>query len=134
MNATHQDPVATAPTMSAWAAETATMPSPVTMTEAAVAKIQDLFAEQNNPNLKLRVFVQGGGCSGFQYGFMFDEIPSDDDTQVTSSGVTLLIDAMSLQYLQGATLDYKEALMGSNFVIDNPNATASCGCGSSFSA
>lgn len=118
---------------STWADEISGMPPPVTLSEAAVAKIMDLLAEEGNPNLKLRVFVQGGGCSGFQYGFMFDEIPNEDDTVVSEAGVSLLIDAMSLQYLQGAQVDYKEELMGSQFVIHNPNATASCGCGSSFS-
>ena len=93
----------------------------------------DLIAEEGNPDLKLRVFVQGGGCSGFQYGFTFDEIANDDDTAMHKNGVTLLIDAMSYQYLAGAEIDYKEDLQGSQFVIRNPNAATTCGCGSSFS-
>ena len=105
----------------------------ITVTEAAVAKIQDILAEENNPSLRLRVFVQGGGCSGFQYGFTFDEITNDDDTTMTKNGVSLLIDAMSYQYLVGAEIDYKEDLQGAQFVIKNPNATSTCGCGSSFS-
>ena len=95
--------------------------------------VADLIAEEGNPDLKLRVFVQGGGCSGFQYGFTFDEAVNDDDTQMTKNGVTLLIDAMSLQYLVGAEIDYKEDLQGAQFVIKNPNAQSTCGCGSSFS-
>ena len=106
----------------------------ITITESAVAKIRDIIAEENNPSLKLRVFVQGGGCSGFQYGFTFDEAVNDDDTLVTKGNVTLLIDSMSLQYLVGAEIDYKEDVSGSQFVIKNPNATTTCGCGSSFSA
>jgi iron-sulfur cluster insertion protein len=96
--------------------------------------VADLIAEEGNPDLKLRVFVQGGGCSGFQYGFTFDEITNEDDTQMTKNGVTLLIDAMSLQYLVGAEIDYKEDLQGAQFVIKNPNATTTCGCGSSLIA
>jgi iron-sulfur cluster insertion protein len=107
--------------------------SPIIFTDSAAAKVADLVAEEGNPDLKLRVFVQGGGCSGFQYGFTFDEIVNDDDTQMSKNGVTLLIDAMSLQYLMGAKIDYKEDLSGSQFVIQNPNATTTCGCGSSFS-
>ena len=109
------------------------MPAPLIFTDAAAVKVADLIAEEGNPDLKLRVFVQGGGCSGFQYGFTFDEIVNDDDTQMSKNGVTLLIDAMSLQYLTGAEIDYKEDLSGSQFVIKNPNATTTCGCGSSFS-
>ena len=109
------------------------MPAPILFTDSAAAKVADLIAEEGNPDLKLRVFVQGGGCSGFQYGFAFDEIVNDDDTQMSKNGVTLLIDAMSLQYLTGAEIDYKEDLSGSQFVIKNPNATTTCGCGSSFS-
>ena len=97
-------------------------------------KVKELVDEEGNPDLKLRVFVQGGGCSGFQYGFTFDEIVNDDDTQMSKNGVTLLIDAMSLQYLAGAEIDYKDDLQGAQFVIKNPNATTTCGCGSSFSA
>ena len=110
------------------------MPSPLIFTDSAAAKVADLVAEEGNPELKLRVFVQGGGCSGFQYGFTFDEVVNEDDTQMSKNGVTLLIDAMSLQYLAGAEIDYKEDLQGAQFVIKNPNATPSCGCGSSFSA
>jgi len=109
------------------------MPAPIIFTDSAAAKVADLVAEEGNPELKLRVFVQGGGCSGFQYGFTFDEIVNDDDTEMHKNGVTLLIDAMSLQYLTGAKIDYKEDLQGSQFVIQNPNATTTCGCGSSFS-
>jgi len=109
------------------------MPSPLVFTDSAAAKVKDLVDEEGNPELKLRVFVQGGGCSGFQYGFTFDEVINEDDTQMTKNGVTLLIDAMSLQYLGGAEIDYKEDLQGAQFVIKNPNATTTCGCGSSFS-
>lgn len=109
------------------------MPAPIIFTDSAAAKVADLVAEEGNPDLKLRVFVQGGGCSGFQYGFTFDEIVNDDDTEMHKNGVTLLIDAMSLQYLTGAKIDYKEDLQGSQFVIQNPHATTTCGCGSSFS-
>jgi iron-sulfur cluster insertion protein len=109
------------------------MPSPLVFTDSAVEKVRQLIEEEGNPELKLRVFVQGGGCSGFQYGFTFDEIVNDDDTQVDKGGVTLLIDAMSYQYLVGAEIDYKEDLNGAQFVIKNPNATTTCGCGSSFS-
>lgn len=104
----------------------------ITLTENAVRKIKELLEEENNPDIKLRTFVQGGGCSGFQYGFTFDEEQSDDDFVVNEGGVELLIDSMSAQYLQGATIDYKEELMGSSFSIDNPNAQTTCGCGSSF--
>ncbi len=110
------------------------MSSPLIFTDSAAAKVADLVAEEGNPELKLRVFVQGGGCSGFQYGFTFDEVVNEDDTQMAKNGVTLLIDAMSLQYLAGAEIDYKEDLQGAQFVIKNPNATTTCGCGSSFSA
>lgn len=110
------------------------MPAPLLFTDAAAAKVKDLIAEEGNPDLKLRVFVQGGGCSGFQYGFSFDEIANEDDTAMVKDGVTLLIDSMSYQYLVGAEIDYKEDLSGSQFVITNPNATTTCGCGSSFSA
>ena len=110
------------------------MPAPLIFTDSAADKVKQLVDEEGNPELKLRVFVQGGGCSGFQYGFTFDEVTNDDDTQMTKNGVTLLIDAMSLQYLGGAEIDYKEDLQGAQFVIKNPNATTTCGCGSSFSA
>jgi len=110
------------------------MPAPLVFTDAAAAKVRSLIEEEGNPDLKLRVFVQGGGCSGFQYGFTFDEATNDDDTAMQKNGVTLLIDSMSYQYLVGAEIDYKEDLEGSQFVIKNPNATTTCGCGSSFSA
>jgi iron-sulfur cluster insertion protein len=110
------------------------MPLPLVFTDSAADKVRQLVDEEGNPELKLRVFVQGGGCSGFQYGFTFDELVNDDDTQMTKNGVTLLIDPMSLQYLMGAEIDYKEDLQGAQFVIKNPNATTTCGCGSSFSA
>jgi len=109
-------------------------PVPLVFTDSAANKVKELVDEEGNPELKLRVFVQGGGCSGFQYGFTFDEIVNDDDTQMNKNGVTLLIDAMSLQYLAGAEIDYKDDLQGAQFVIKNPNATTTCGCGSSFSA
>lgn len=109
------------------------MPAPLVFTDAAATKVAELVAEEGNPDLKLRVFVQGGGCSGFQYGFTFDEIVNEDDTPMVKNGVTLLIDAMSLQYLGGAEIDYKDDLQGAQFVIKNPNATTTCGCGSSFS-
>ena len=109
------------------------LPPPLVFTDSAADKVRQLVDEEGNPDLKLRVFVQGGGCSGFQYGFTFDEIVNDDDTQMAKNGVTLLIDAMSLQYLAGAEIDYKEDLQGAQFVIKNPNATTTCGCGSSFS-
>ena len=119
--------------MSAVMTETA-MSSPLLFTDSAAAKVKELIDEEGNPELKLRVFVQGGGCSGFQYGFTFDEAMNDDDLQLEKNGVTLLIDAMSLQYLNGAEIDYKEGLEGAQFVIKNPNASSTCGCGSSFSA
>ncbi len=106
--------------------------SPLNFTDAAAAKVKTLIEEENNEALKLRVFVSGGGCSGFQYGFTFDENVNDGDTSVENSGVTLLIDPMSFQYLVGADIDYTEGLEGAQFVIRNPNATTTCGCGSSF--
>jgi iron-sulfur cluster insertion protein len=115
-------------------AVTETMPAPLVFTEAAAAKVKRLIDEEGNANLKLRVFVQGGGCSGFQYGFTFDEEVSNDDTRMEKGGVTLLIDPMSLQYLAGAEIDYQSNVEGEQFVIKNPNATSTCGCGSSFSA
>jgi len=105
----------------------------VTMNPGAVTKIKELLAEENNPNLKLRMFVQGGGCSGFQYGFTFDESQNEDDFDFEFDGVHLLVDSMSSQYLQGAEIDYTESLQGSQFSIKNPQATTTCGCGSSFS-
>jgi iron-sulfur cluster insertion protein len=109
------------------------MPSPLIFTDAAATKVKSLIEEEDNANLKLRVFVSGGGCSGFQYGFTFDETVGDGDTVVENAGVTLLIDPMSFQYLAGAEIDYSEGLEGAQFVIRNPNATTTCGCGSSFS-
>ena len=108
--------------------------SPLNFTSAAAAKVAALIAEEGNPELKLRLYIQGGGCSGFQYGFTFDESAAEDDTQVSTDGVTLVVDALSMQYLQGAEVDYTEGLQGAQFVIRNPNATTTCGCGSSFSA
>jgi len=109
------------------------MPAPLLFTDSAAAKVKELIDEEGNPALKLRVFVQGGGCSGFQYGFTFDEETNEDDTVMEKGGVTLLVDAMSFQYLVGAEIDYKEDLQGAQFVIKNPNASSTCGCGSSFS-
>lgn len=103
-------------------------------TDSAATKVRSLIEEENNPGLMLRVFVSGGGCSGFQYGFTFDEEVQDGDTMVENCGVRLLVDPMSYQYLVGAEIDYSEGLEGSQFVIRNPNATSTCGCGSSFSA
>jgi len=110
------------------------MPSLFVFTDSAASKVKDLIDEEGNPDLKLRVFVTGGGCSGFQYGFTFDETVNDDDTTMQKNGVTLLVDPMSYQYLVGAEIDYTEGLEGAQFVIKNPNATSTCGCGSSFSA
>ncbi len=109
------------------------IPTPVNFTDNAVNKVKALIEEEDTPDLKLRVFVSGGGCSGFQYGFTFEESINDDDTQVTKDSVTLLIDPMSLQYLTGAEIDYQDNVQGSQFVIKNPNAETTCGCGSSFS-
>ncbi|MFK7815913.1 MAG: iron-sulfur cluster insertion protein ErpA [Gammaproteobacteria bacterium] len=108
-------------------------PASLVFTDAAANKVQQLIDEEKNDNLKLRVFVSGGGCSGFQYGFTFDETLQDGDTSVVNSGVTLLVDPMSFQYLMGAEIDYSEGLEGAQFVIRNPNAQTTCGCGSSFS-
>jgi iron-sulfur cluster insertion protein len=110
------------------------MPAPLVFTDSAANKVKQLIDEEGNPELKLRVFVTGGGCSGFQYGFTFDEVSNEDDTSMIKNGVTLLIDSMSYQYLTGAEIDYQEGLEGAQFVIKNPNATSTCGCGSSFSA
>jgi iron-sulfur cluster insertion protein len=106
---------------------------PLVFTDAAAHKVRELIAEEQNPNLKLRVYISGGGCSGFQYGFTFDEQSADDDLAVVNDGVTLVVDPLSLQYLMGAEIDYAENLHGAQFVIRNPNAKATCGCGSSFS-
>ena len=108
-------------------------PAPLVFTDAAAAKVGELIRGEDNPRLKLRVFVAGGGCSGFQYGFTFDEKLEDGDTHVENCGVTLVVDPMSFQYLMGAEIDYKEDLEGAQFIIRNPNATTTCGCGSSFS-
>lgn len=105
----------------------------IIVTESAIAKIADLLAEENNPDVKLRAFVQGGGCSGFQYGFTFDEQQNDDDFVIDRGGITVLVDAMSYQYLTGSIIDYTEDIMGSSFSVKNPNAQSTCGCGSSFS-
>ncbi len=110
------------------------MVSPLVFTDNAAIKVRELIEEEGNPGLKLRVFVTGGGCSGFQYGFTFDEEVNEDDTTLDKNGVTLLIDPMSYQYLVGAEIDYSEGLEGSQFVIRNPNATSTCGCVSSFAA
>lgn len=109
------------------------MATPLFFTDNAVAKVRELIEEEENPDLKLRVFVTGGGCSGFQYGFSFDESQEEDDTVIERGGVKLLVDSMSYQYLVGATIDYQEGLQGSQFVVQNPNASSTCGCGSSFS-
>lgn len=105
----------------------------IEITKSAQEKIQDLLLEENKPNLNLRTFVQGGGCSGFQYGFTFDDEQNEDDFEFLVGTFKVLVDAMSMQYIQGATIDYKEDLMGSSFAISNPNAQTTCGCGSSFS-
>ncbi len=110
------------------------MESPLDFSDAAAKKVKELIDEEGNNALMLRVFVTGGGCSGFQYGFTFDEVLNDEDTQVEKNGVKLLIDPLSFQYLVGAEIDYTEGLEGAQFVIRNPNATTTCGCGSSFSA
>ena len=107
-------------------------PPPIVFTDAAAHKVSELIREEDNPELMLRVFISGGGCSGFQYGFTFDEDIEDGDSQVENSGVTLLVDPMSVQYLMGAEIDYKEDLQGAQFIIRNPNAQTTCGCGSSF--
>jgi iron-sulfur cluster insertion protein len=105
----------------------------ITITDSAQIKIKDIIAEENNPAIKLRVFVQGGGCSGMQYGFTLDEIANEDDFDLEVNGVHILVDSMSGTYLQGATVDYKDDLYGASFTINNPNAQTTCGCGSSFS-
>lgn len=109
------------------------IPEPLKVTENALTKVKELIEEEGNPDLKLRVFVTGGGCSGFQYGFAFDEACAEDDARVEKEGVTVVIDAMSYPYLVGAQVDYEEGLHGSRFVVQNPNAATTCGCGSSFS-
>ena len=111
-----------------------TVATPLSLTASAAAKVASLIAEEANPELKLRVYISGGGCSGFQYGFSFDEQAEADDLAVQRDGVTLIVDPLSLQYLMGAEVDYRESLQGAQFVIRNPNAKTTCGCGSSFSA
>ncbi len=108
-------------------------PAPLVFTDSAANKVAELLREEDNPALKLRVFISGGGCSGFQYGFTFDEKIEEGDTRIENCGVTLLVDPMSIQYLMGAEIDYREDLEGAQFVIRNPNANTTCGCGSSFS-
>jgi iron-sulfur cluster insertion protein len=114
-------------------APTGQAPPAIVFTNAAARKVQQLILEEHNPDLKLRVYISGGGCSGFQYGFSFDEEQAEDDIAVNNDGVTLLIDPLSFQYLMGAEVDYSESLQGAQFVIRNPNASTTCGCGSSFS-
>jgi iron-sulfur cluster insertion protein len=110
-----------------------TAADPLVFTEAAARKVRELMVEEGNPELKLRVYIQGGGCSGFQYGFAFEEAMQEDDIAIVTDGVTLIVDPISLQYLEGAEVDYQESLTGAQFVIRNPNAKTTCGCGSSFS-
>lgn len=105
----------------------------ITITESAVTKITDIIIDENNPAVKLRMFVQGGGCSGFSYGFTLDEVKNEDDWEIPAGSLSVLVDSMSAQYLEGAIVDYKEDLMGSSFSIKNPQAVSTCGCGSSFS-
>ena len=107
-------------------------PAPIVFTDSAAKKVHELIQEEDNPDLMLRVFISGGGCSGFQYGFTFDEKKEEGDSSVENQGVTLVVDPMSIQYLMGAEIDYTEDLQGAQFVIRNPNATTTCGCGSSF--
>lgn len=114
-------------------AEAIAADDPLVFTQAAATKVAELISEEGNPDLMLRVYIQGGGCSGFQYGFTFDEAVQDGDTEIMTDGVRLLIDPMSMQYLSGAEIDYTEGLQGAQFVIRNPNASTTCGCGSSFS-
>ncbi|MFM2477582.1 iron-sulfur cluster insertion protein ErpA [Celerinatantimonas sp. MCCC 1A17872] len=109
------------------------MPVPIQFTDAAAAKVKALISEEENPNLKLRVYVTGGGCSGFSYGFTFDEKVNEGDTKVDNDGVSMVVDSMSLQFLVGGIVDYTEGLEGSRFLVNNPNAKTTCGCGSSFS-
>ena len=113
--------------------EAVALDEPLVFTPQAAAKVADLIAQEDTPGLMLRVYIQGGGCSGFQYGFTFDETVNEGDETVETDGVKLLIDPMSIQYLMGAEIDYKEDLQGAQFIIRNPNATTTCGCGSSFS-
>lgn len=108
-------------------------PTALNITENAAKKVRELSEEEGNPNLKLRVFVTGGGCSGFQYGFSFDEVVGEEDTVIEKNDISVLVDSLSYQYLAGSTVDYEEGLAGSRFVVSNPNATTTCGCGASFS-
>ena len=108
-------------------------PTTLTLTERAAYKVRELIGEEANQDLKLRVFITGGGCSGFQYGFSFDEDAADDDTRIEREGVVMLVDSMSFPYLAGSEVDYTEGLEGSRFIVNNPNATTTCGCGASFS-
>ncbi len=109
------------------------IPQPLEVTDSAVKKVQMLLEEEENPELKLRVFVTGGGCSGFQYGFSFDEKQNDGDLAREKDGITVVVDPLSIQYLMGSKVDYTEGLQGARFIVDNPNAETTCGCGSSFS-
>ena len=109
------------------------VPTSINLTDRAVSKVKELIDGEGNPNLHLRVYVTGGGCSGFQYGFSFDDEHLEDDTEVLKDGVTVVVDGMSYQYLVGSTVDYSESLTGSQFVVENPNASSTCGCGASFS-
>ena len=111
----------------------AAAPTPIIFTDAAALKVHELIQDEDNPDLMLRVFISGGGCSGFQYGFTFDEKTEEGDSSVENQGVKLVVDPMSVQYLMGAEIDYKEDLQGAQFIIRNPNAATTCGCGSSFS-
>lgn len=108
-------------------------PSPISIAPGAINKVRELVAEEENPNLKFRVYVTGGGCSGFQYGFAFEEDTADDDTLITRDGVTLVVDPMSYPYLLGSVVNYEEGLQGARFTVQNPNANSTCGCGASFS-
>lgn len=109
------------------------VPEPIEFTAAAANRARALIEDDGNPDLKLRVFISGGGCSGFEYGFTFDEDVEDEDTRIDSEGVTLVVDSMSYQYLMGAQVDFKQDLQGSRFIVTNPNAATTCGCGNSFS-
>lgn len=109
------------------------MPTPIMVTNSAASKVKALVEDEGNPDLKLRVFVTGGGCSGFQYGFTFDELGAEDDAVIEKDGITVLVDAISYPYLVGATVDYTEGLEGAKFAVTNPNAATTCGCGASFS-
>ncbi|MFQ5994705.1 MAG: iron-sulfur cluster insertion protein ErpA [Acidiferrobacterales bacterium] len=109
------------------------MPAPLALTEGAANKVKELVEQEDNPDLKLRIYIEGGGCSGFQYGFTFDDTVNDDDTCVQRHGITVLIDPLSFPYLIGAEIDYQEGLQGAQFILKNPNAKTTCGCGSSFS-